>query len=204
MNVLILPVGRIGQCRALVPRLADAFRSSSGANARVRALCDPAASWNGERDRMRLADAVERYSGTVQVFVRCLGDGALSNAALAQTPDVLVRRRAFWGDDAWRNLELWLRERFDAKEPAWRTGASAELARVVQDFEHGPAANFIDIASSEWLRSQDLPIDDDAEQRRLQAQVAPLIGSIDGGDPDRAEQASQRVRDILARKYPRD
>lgn len=204
MNVLILPVGRIGQCQALVPRVAEAFRNSSGANARVRALCDPAASWEGERDRTRLADAVERYGGTVQVFVRCLGDGLFSTTALTQAEDVLARRRVFWGDDAWRNLELWLRERFDAREPAWRTGAGAELARAVQDFENGPAANFIDIASREWLHSQDLPIDDDAEQRRLQAQVAPLIGSIDGGDPDRAEQASQRVRDILARKYPRD
>ena len=46
--------------------------------------------------------------------------------------------------------------------------------------------------------------DDDAEQRRIQAQVAPLIGSISGSDPNRAEEASERVRDILAARYPRD
>ena len=46
-------------------------------------------------------------------------------------------------------------------------------------------------------------IDDAEEQRRLQAQVAPLIGSIRGGDPNRAEEASRRVRDILAEKHER-
>lgn len=53
-------------------------------------------------------------------------------------------------------------------------------------------------------RPTQLSIDDAEEQRRLQAQVAPLIGSISGSDPNRAEEVSQRVRDILAKKYPRD
>ncbi len=204
MNVLVIPVGGIGQCRALVPRMVDAFRNSSGPNVRVRALCDVAASWEGERDRASLADAVERYGSSVQVFVRCLDDDVCSTAPLAHAPDALVRRRTFWGDDAWRDLGRWMRERFDPKEPSWRTSIGAELERVARDVEHGPAANFIDLASRGWLRSHDLPVDDYEEQRRLQAQVAPLIGSIDGGDPDRAEEASQRVRDILAEKYGGD
>lgn len=52
-------------------------------------------------------------------------------------------------------------------------------------------------------RPTQLSIDDAAEQRRLQAQVAPLIGSIRGNDPNRAEEASQRVRDIIAEKHAR-
>lgn len=204
MNVLIVPVGGIGLNRDLMPRMVEAFRSNGERNVRVRALLDPAASCDGERGRVELADAVERYRGTVQVFVRCLADDVYSTPTLAHAPDVLVRRRVFWGDGAWRDLGLWLREHFDPKEPSWRTGVGPELDRVVRDAEHGPAANFIDIASRGWLQSHDLPIDDEAEQRRIQAQVAPLIGSIDGGDPDRAEEAGQRVRDILAERHGRD
>ena len=195
MNVLVVPTGSSGPSRALVPRIADVFRTS-GPNVRVRALLDASASRDSEHERAALADAVERYSGSVQVYVRCLADDLHSLAALAQA-DVLVRRRAFWGVDAWRNLGLWIRERLDPEEPSWRAGLRSELEEVVRDAEHGPAASLIDIASRGWLIRHCLPMDDEEEQRRLQAQVAPLIGSINGGDPNRAEEASQRVRDIL-------
>lgn len=204
MNVLVVPTGGIGASRALVPRIVDVFRTTSGQSARVRVLRDASASFDGERDRAELADAVDRYSGSVQVFVRCLADDLYSTTALAQAQGVLVRRRAFWGDGAWRNLGLWIRERLDPKEPSWRAGLRSELEEVVRDARHGPAANLIDIASRAWLLRHNLPMDDEEEQRRLQAQVAPLIGSIDGGDPNRAEEASQRVRDILGGKYGRD
>lgn len=52
-------------------------------------------------------------------------------------------------------------------------------------------------------RPTQLSIDDAEAQRKLHAQVAPLIGSICGGDPNRAEEASQRVRDIIAEQHAR-
>ena len=201
MNVLIVPTGEVAHCRNLVPMFIGFLRNAGDANVRVRRLIDFAVSSEGERERAGLADAVERYRANVQVFVRCLNQEAYSMADTVAPPDVLVRRRTFWGKDAWRNLGLWIRERFDPQEPSWRTDLFTELDRVVRDARYGRAASLIDIASREWLDGHERPVDDAEEQRRLQAQVAPLIGSIHGGDPNRAEEASQRVRDILAKKH---
>ena len=201
MNVLIVPTGGVAHCRSLVPMFIGYLRDAGDPNVRVRPLREFGASCDGERQRAGLADAVERYFGNVQVFVRCLDDAVVSMADTLAPQDMRVRRRTFWGEDAWRNLGLWIREHFDPKEPSWRTGVGMELGWTVQDSRHGHAASLIDIASREWLDSHELPVDDAEEQRRLQAQVAPLIGSIHGGDPNRAEEASQRVRDILAKKH---
>ena len=202
MNVLIVPAGDTGPVRALVPPLEDVFRTTSGGRVRVRPLRDTSPSRGGKSDRAGLADAVERYNGAVQVFVRCLTDDVYSTMAIAEAQDVLVRRRVFWGDDAWRNLGLWIREGFDPKEPNWRTGVRSELEDVVQDAKYGPAANLIDITSRAWLLRHDLPLDDEEEQRRLQAQIAPLIGSIHD-ESLQGENASEQVRAILAEKQGR-
>ena len=195
VNVLIVPTGSMGHCRSLVPKFIGLLRNAGDANVRVRTLRDFAASCESERERAGLAEAVERYRGNVQVFVRGLDDDSVA------AQDALVRRQTFWGEDAWHNLGLWIRESFDPKEPCWRTGVRTELDWVVQDARHGHAASLIDITSREWLDRHENLVDDAEEQRRLQAQVAPLIGSIHGGDPSRAEQASQRIRDILAKKH---
>ena len=199
MNVLAIPTGGVGHCRSVVPMFIGLLRSAGDANGRVLLLSDFGAC-GSERERADLADAVERYRGNVQVFVRCLDDAVVSTANLETAQDVLVRRRTFWGQDAWHQLGIWIRERFDPREPCWES-MHGELDWVVQDAQHGHAASLIDIASREWLDSHELPVDDAEEQRRLQAQVAPLIGSIHGGDPNRAEEASQHVRDILAKKH---
>ena len=52
------------------------------------------------------------------------------------------------------------------------------------------------------LSGHDIPLDDEDEQRRLQAQIAPLIGSIND-ESLQGEGASQQVRAILAAKYDR-
>lgn len=199
MNVLIVPANGVGPVRALIPTVVDLFPTTS---VRVRPLGDFAASCDGQRNRAGLADAVERYSGNVQVFVRCLADDVYSTAPPAEAGDVLVRRRAFWGDDAWRKLGLWIRERLDPNEPSWRAGVHSEIEQVVRDAEHGPAANLIDIASRAWLLRHDLPVDDEEEQRRLRAQIAPLIGSIND-ESLQGENASLQVRAILAAKHDR-
>lgn len=77
---------------------------------------------------------------------------------------------------------------------------------VAGEYEAQPdqRPRLIQISSLEVVeRPTQLSIDDVEEQRRLQAQVAPLIGSIRGGDPTRAEEASQRVRNIIAEKHAR-
>ena len=202
MNVLIVPTGGVAHCRSLVPVVIGSLRGAGDPNVRVRPLRDFGASYDGARQRADLADAVERYLGNVQVFVRCLDDAVFSLADTLAPQDVRVRRRTFWGEDAWHNLGLWIRERFDPREPSWRAGVGTELESVVQDARHGHAASLIDIASREWLDRHELPIDDAAEQRRLHAQVAPLIGSIHDGTLQ-AENSSQRVKAILAEKYDR-
>ena len=58
-------------------------------------------------------------------------------------------------------------------------------------------------AGSPSLEPTEVPGDDAAEERRLQDQVAALIGSLHGGDPTRAERASERVRDVIAQKSGR-
>ena len=42
--------------------------------------------------------------------------------------------------------------------------------------------------------------DDEAEQQRIWERVKPYIGSIRGGDPDRASQVRERVRERLPRR----
>ena len=61
----------------------------------------------------------------------------------------------------------------------------------------------LDAGASSSVERNEVPVDDAAEQRRLQAQVAELIGSLHGGDPNRAEEASKRVRDMLAQTHGR-
>jgi hypothetical protein len=45
--------------------------------------------------------------------------------------------------------------------------------------------------------------DDEAEQERLRAVAMQSIGTIRGGDPDRAAEAGKRVRELLPRKHGR-
>ena len=200
MNVLAIPTGGVGHCRSVVPMFIGLLRSAGDANGRVLLLSDFGA-YGSERERADLADAVERYRGNVQVFVRCLDDAVVSTANLETAQDVLARRRTFWGEHAWNNLGRWIREHFDPKEPCWES-VRTELDWVVQDARYGHAASLIDIASREWLERHELPLDDAEEQRRLQAQVEPLIGSI-YEETLQGENASRRVSEILAEKYDR-
>ena len=45
-------------------------------------------------------------------------------------------------------------------------------------------------------------MEDEGEiQRRLHDAAAPCVGSVSGGDPNRAQEARERVRATLARKH---
>ncbi len=45
--------------------------------------------------------------------------------------------------------------------------------------------------------------DDDEEQRRVHAAATKYVGTIDGGDPDRATNARQNLHTLLATRYER-
>jgi hypothetical protein len=64
-------------------------------------------------------------------------------------------------------------------------------------------SSILDAAAREWLAKSRASIADDEEQKRLHAAVAPLIGSISGGDPYRSESVSGIVRARLKRRYAR-
>lgn len=199
MNVLILPAGRAQASRRLVLEFQALLCEVGESNPRID-RGPPRQGAAAGLQRSALADTVESYQGVVQVFIRCLDEeGPLAD----QSPsNLLARRLTFWGGDAWHSLAHWIREAHEA--PSWGAGVAKDLEWVVRDAKRGEAASLIDIAGPEWVaRNGRRSMNDAEEQRRLQAQVAALVGSLHGGDPDRAEQASARVRDVLARKHGR-
>ena len=202
MNVLILPTGSAYASRRLVSTLQKLLSDAGDSNPRLNREPPRQVVAVGERYLSVLADTVESYQGVVHVFIRCIGEDAQPIADLAPA-DMLARRRTFWGEDAWRNLAVWIRKHPGAEAPSWRADVRTNLNWAVRDAQHGHAASLIDVASPEWAEYHKVQVDDAEEQRRLQAQVADIIGSLHGGDPNRAEQASARVRDVIARKYGR-
>ena len=202
MNALILPTGSAHASRRLVATFQQLFSDVGDSNLRLDREPPRQTIAVGERHRSVLADTVESYQGVVHVFIRCIGEEAQPIADLAPA-DMLARRRTFWGEDAWRNLAVWIREHPGAEAPSWRADVRTNLDWVVRDAKHGHAASLIDVASPEWAEYHNVQVDDAEEQLRLQVQVADLIGSLHGGDPNRAEQASARVRDVIARKHGR-
>lgn len=64
-------------------------------------------------------------------------------------------------------------------------------------------SRLLDRITREWLKARPGAADDEAEQERIRAAAMRVIGTLRSGDPDRAAQASQRVRERLARKRAR-
>lgn len=203
MNVIVIPVDRNAAYRALAPLLSQLLHAAGDPAPCISDSCEPPADPLSASSGRGLAQIVERYANSVHIFFRCLDGNGLQGqkAALGGSNEAFVRRRTFWGEEAWANLSRWLLKDFDPKEPHWMPDVRGEVRTAVRDAEVGSAASLVEVASREWLDRNDLPIDRAEEQRRLHAAVAPLIGSIRGGDPNRAQEASQRVRDILASKY---
>ena len=61
-------------------------------------------------------------------------------------------------------------------------------------------ARLLERIAQEWLQ-QEFPDDDDELQRRLHEAAAKTIGTIQGGDPYRAEQARERIRAKLRQHH---
>ena len=205
MNVIVIPADRNAACRGLAPLLNQLLQAAGDPAARIRGLCEPPADPLSASTGRELAQIVERYANSVQIFVRCLDGNGLQGqeAGLGGSNEALVRRRAFWGEGAWDSLGRWLLEDFDPKAPLWVPDVPGELRAAVQDATVGSAANLVDVASREWLDHNDLPLDDAERRRRMREKIAPLIGSVRGLDPNLAQEASRRVRAILEAKYER-
>ena len=78
---------------------------------------------------------------------------------------------------SWR-LDTALKEALERAARADNTSVANLLRRIVTD----------------WLTSNPAPAEDAQSQRRMRKQALSFAGTIRGGDPDRAGQASSRVR----------
>jgi hypothetical protein len=85
---------------------------------------------------------------------------------------------------------------------SWRlsAGKKAELETAARQ-EGTSLAGLLERITAKWLEER--RNGDEAEQARIRKRVMAVIGSLSGGDPHRASQASQRVREIIRSKYER-
>ena len=87
---------------------------------------------------------------------------------------------------------------------SWRLSASLkEALKDAARVENTSVARLLDRIAGEWLARGSSRGDDEAVQRRLHEAAAPFIGSVRGGDPNRAQEASRRVRAKLVGKHAR-
>jgi predicted DNA-binding protein len=88
---------------------------------------------------------------------------------------------------------------------SWRLSPQLkeELEQAARTGRKSMAELLTEIAET-WLESSREPTAaDDERQRRLHAAALPFIGSFQGGDPDRAENARAEIRARLARRHGR-
>ena len=202
MNVIIIPADQNAFHGRLLPLLGQWLQAAGDSAARIRPLCEPPTDPFSASSGLGIAQIVERYANHVHIFLRCLDGNGLQGqeAGLGGSNEALVRRRTFWGEGAWESLSGWLLKSFDPQAPLWVPDVSGEVGAAVRDAEVGSAASLVEVTSRDWLDRNELPIDDAEEQRRLHAEVAPLIGVIRDASL-RAEDSGRQVREILAKKY---
>ena len=80
---------------------------------------------------------------------------------------------------------------------SWRldTALKEALERAARA-DNTSVANLLRTIVTDWLSSNAAPADAES-QLRMRKQALSVAGTIHGGDPDRAEQASSRVRAAL-------
>jgi len=88
---------------------------------------------------------------------------------------------------------------------SWRVSAEKKLALESEAVRDGKSmAQVLDDISSEWLEQRRRTLaEDELEQKKLRVRVLKLAGSLSGGDPERASNASRRVKEILAKRHGR-
>lgn len=85
---------------------------------------------------------------------------------------------------------------------SWRI--SPELKTALEDAARDEGislAGLLDRIVKDWLERASANGDEEAVQRRLHAAVEKTLGTLRGGDPHRAEQARDRVREKLRRHH---
>jgi post-segregation antitoxin (ccd killing protein) len=86
---------------------------------------------------------------------------------------------------------------------SWRLSADRKAELEQEARREGISVSaLLDRAMAEWLtqRRNGYP-DDEAEQAAIRRRAQSAIGSTHGGDPTRAERASELVREIIYRKH---
>jgi hypothetical protein len=64
-------------------------------------------------------------------------------------------------------------------------------------------ASALDLAAEEWLKNNGADKDDDREQKRLHEAASKAIGTIEGDDPRRGENAREIVRRLIRQRHGR-
>jgi len=88
---------------------------------------------------------------------------------------------------------------------SWRVSAQrkAELESEAQR-EGTSLAALLEQITADWLdERRNSRNGEESEQIAIRKRAAAAIGSITGGDPMRASHASQRVKEILRKRYGR-
>lgn len=88
---------------------------------------------------------------------------------------------------------------------SWRVSAEQKAELESEARRNGTSlAALLEKITADWLAEQrDSRNGDEAEQAAIRKRVAFTIGTIAGDDPMRASQASQRVKEILRKRYGR-
>jgi hypothetical protein len=88
---------------------------------------------------------------------------------------------------------------------SWRVPAEfkAQLAEQARKERKSLSSLLLEFAS-DGLRGRNNGSDDDREQAELRKRVMATVGTIRGGDPTRAEHASELVREIIRRKHEKE
>jgi hypothetical protein len=86
---------------------------------------------------------------------------------------------------------------------SWRLSAARKADLESEARREGTSVSqLLERITSEWLaQRRNGHANDDAEQAAIRKRAQSAIGSIHGGDPTRAERASELVREIIYRKH---
>jgi hypothetical protein len=86
---------------------------------------------------------------------------------------------------------------------SWRLSAARKAELESEARRKGTSVSkLLEQITAEWLaQRRNGPSNDDAEQAAIRKRALSAIGSIRGGDPARAEQASELVKEIIYRKH---
>lgn len=88
---------------------------------------------------------------------------------------------------------------------SWRLSRQlkVELEEAARS-EHKSLAELLEQIAREWIeRSRRTGDDEDEQQRRLREAAMKFVGTIEGGNPHRAETARSEVKGRIARRHGR-